>query len=81
MNERNHDDSPQDSSKRDRPLIKYMSVDDLFVSSEPSNSFRQAREAYIKEHCSHLIDPITHRQMEDWSYLNSLVVGAEGIRK
>ncbi len=47
MNERHHEDSPQDSSRIKRPLPKYMSVDDFFTNSEPSDSFAQAQRLFL----------------------------------
>lgn len=59
--------------------LRYMGCDEIMKGAIPDDSLERARQAYLKENFSGLIDPITHRQMQDWSCINGLVVGAEDL--
>jgi len=56
----------------------YMRADEFFRNAQPTTILEDVRREMAEERARTLIDPYALRQMQDWSYLNGKVVGAEG---
>ena len=57
--------------------LKYLRLDELFKHAETTTVLADVREAMRKKRAEYIIDPDELRRQQDWSYLNSQVVGAE----
>lgn len=59
------------------PKIKLRRPQDFFDSSTPCTAVAETQEIIRKRRAENPIDLVTLRQLQDWSYLGSQVVGAE----
>ncbi len=62
--------------------VPYMAAEDLLRGGRPCLAVEELYDELVRESAGQLIDPVVLRRGQDWSYLNSQVVGGEvGLRK
>lgn len=59
---------------------EYKRANDFFKNSEPVTISEDVRKELAEERRKQIIDTYRLRMQEDWSFLNSQVVGAESPR-
>ena len=65
----------------EKTVVSYLDADDFFASSQKVSIGEDVRAGIRQEQDERILDPDQLRYQEDWSFLSTKIVGAEGAEE